>query len=173
MVAAGCGKEQHTAPAAAPLPLLAPAMPPAATSCPQESEDEEGDWEEEDEEDEEIEECWEALRSERRLPCGLLASQVSDLFFREITPEDYELLLLLDERVKKKTTLNRKKVDNLPNACPRQFLGETCTVCLLPFEASDRVAMLPCRHFYHRNCVAQWLLSRAVCPLCGAEVHAA
>lgn len=110
---------------------------------------------------------------EARLPCGLLVSEVSDILFRELTPEDYDLLVQLDESVIRPSNGRSSvgAVDALRMARPGEFLGENCMVCLLDFAPSDCVAALPCKHLYHRDCVAKWLLERrGACPLCGVEV---
>lgn len=107
---------------------------------------------------------------EVRLPCGLLPSQISDLLFREITPEDYDLLLQLDENIVKPTA-KRASVESLPLASREQFKGGSCLICLSTFERSDKVTALPCQHLFHRSCIEKWLLERKnACPLCCAEV---
>lgn len=133
--------------------------------------------------------CWQRRRAgsgghhsrsssdEAHLPCGLLApsyADYSDLLFREITPEDYELLLRLDESVARPTA-SKEKVDSLPRARSEDAIGQVCTVCLDPFKASDNVLMLPaCKHLFHKECVSKWLLERhRVCPLCNVEVFSA
>mmetsp|Transcript_28750 Transcript_28750/g.72783 ORF Transcript_28750/g.72783 Transcript_28750/m.72783 type:complete len:197 (-) Transcript_28750:272-862(-) len=109
------------------------------------------------------------LGEERRLPCGLLPSQVSDLLDREITPNDYEMLLQLDESIPKPTA-SRAAVERLPSASEADFIGETCTVCLHAFELRDAVARLHCKHLFHHDCISKWLLERCrLCPLCGDE----
>lgn len=106
---------------------------------------------------------------EAHLPCGLLPSQVSDLLCREITPEDYELLLRLDEALPRCTT-TLARVNNVLAPHTAGFLGESCAVCLGAFGPGDAVVSLPCRHLYHRACITKWLLeSRNSCPLCGVE----
>lgn len=113
-------------------------------------------------------------RSHMRMPCGLLASEVSDLLFRDITPDDYEMLLQLDENVPRPTA-SQALVDSLPHASFEDCLGETCAVCLTAFESCDSITYIPsCKHKFHRGCISKWLLERnKVCPLCGNEVSAA
>lgn len=104
-----------------------------------------------------------------RLPCGLLPSQVSELLDRDITPDDYEMLLQLDESVVRPTA-DPESVHSLSAACATEFLGETCAVCLHAFERRDSVSVLRCKHLFHQACIAKWLLERCrLCPLCGDE----
>jgi len=105
----------------------------------------------------------------RRLPCGLTPSEVNSLLFREITPEDYDLLLRLDESTAKPVAAAGSAKD-LPAAAPADFLGSSCAVCLCSFEERDEVAELPCRHYFHRDCVTRWFAERrSTCPLCCSE----
>lgn len=109
---------------------------------------------------------------EKALPCGLLPSQVCDLLERDITPEDYEMLLKLDEGIQRPTA-DKDVVEALPTACGERFLGESCSICLLPFEKRDTVKVLECEHMFHRDCISKWLEQhKSSCPLCGREVAA-
>lgn len=90
---------------------------------------------------------------------------------RELTPEDYELLLLLDEGVKKAPTLSSGAAAALPRASGSIWVGEECRICLCALEEGEDVRALPCQHWYHGPCVERWLTgSRSACPVCGAEV---
>ena len=37
-----------------------------------------------------------------------------------------------------------------------------CAVCQMEFEPGDEVLTLPCSHFYHPNCIGEWLKDRKV-----------
>jgi len=103
----------------------------------------------------------------------LTAAQIRELMSREITPEDYELLLLLDEGIKKARTLSSGAAASLPQATGDKWIGEECRICLCALEGGEDVRVLPgCGHMYHAPCVERWLQSsKATCPLCGAEVQ--
>ena len=47
-----------------------------------------------------------------------------------------------------------------------------CPVCCVDFEDNDYITPLPCdtRHFFHRQCISDWLLKHNSCPLCDAPV---
>jgi len=110
-------------------------------------------------------EGWEAP-----LPCGLLPSDVGDLLFRDIVPEDYDMLLRLDDGLEKRVA-STEGVDALPSAGEEDYLGQNCTVCLAALERGEDVAKLPCTHVFHRSCVAKWLTEqKRACPLCNEEI---
>jgi len=113
------------------------------------------------------------MNQEAHLPCGLLSGdfEVSELLFRDITPDDYELLLRLDETVERPTA-SKDKVDTLPRARAEDAEGQVCTVCLEAFNLKDSILSLPrCGHLFHKDCVSKWLLERhKTCPLCSVEV---
>jgi len=103
-----------------------------------------------------------------RLPCGLRHSEVSDLLDREITPEDYEMLLALDETIAKPAASTADVHGLLATSCPEGLADESCTVCLVPLGSGDSVAKLPCGHTFHHACISKWLSERSrTCPLCG------
>lgn len=51
--------------------------------------------------------------------------------------------------------------------------SSTCAVCLDAFGEGDTARVLPaCSHCFHAACVDTWLASKAVCPVCRAQVEA-
>jgi hypothetical protein len=43
----------------------------------------------------------------------------------------------------------------------------SCSVCLEEFVAEKtQVRTLPCGHFFHENCLNDWILVSKTCPLC-------
>ena len=48
---------------------------------------------------------------------------------------------------------------------------ERCAICVEDFQDGDSLRVLPCEHYFHRQCVDEWLINHsAVCPLCKYEV---
>lgn len=102
---------------------------------------------------------------------ALTAAQIQDLMSRDLTPEDYELLLLLDEGVKKAKTLSPEAAAALPRATGAGWVNDACSICLCALEEDEDVRMLPaCGHFFHATCAERWLTSsKSTCPVCGKE----
>ncbi|RUS82107.1 hypothetical protein EGW08_010119 [Elysia chlorotica] len=108
-----------------------------------------------------------------------LASFLISLQHREMTPEDYEMLLRLDDTVKPKTVsanvLDKLKTDIVG---PGGVGGEDdsddvvlCTICMDPYFPGDRRKFLPCGHAFHAACVDTWLKNSSMnCPLDGLPV---
>ena len=53
--------------------------------------------------------------------------------------------------------------------------SDTCVLCLETYATDDVLRMLPCKHYYHVECIDQWLLVsqrgavQRYCPLCKAD----
>jgi len=111
-------------------------------------------------------------RAQRLLACGLSEHEVVELLYREITPEDYDLLLRLDELLPKKTA-GADALEKLQSAPAGERRHESCGVCLMPFEDDDDVVSVPCpaAHEFHRACVSKWLTQcKNSCPVDHAEL---
>ncbi len=95
-----------------------------------------------------------------------------DIQHRELTPEDYELLLRLDDDIAPKTVptsiLRSIQVVTVDVAA---VVGELCSICMELYQASQKVKTLPCRHTFHADCIDCWLTSSSHnCPLDGLAV---
>jgi len=104
---------------------------------------------------------------------GLSAQQLLDLQNRELTPEDYELLLQLDASVKPKT-ISSSIVDSFPTrkATASDISKDPCGVCLMEFCEDEDIKSLPCGHVYHAECISKWLTERSTkCPLDGVSLE--
>lgn len=120
-----------------------------------------------------------ALRHELRsdnIPKGITSdmSQIIDLQHRDLTPEDYELLLMLDESIAPKTVsssvLESLRVESVEVA---EVEGELCSICMEMYQTSQMVKTLPCDHSFHSDCIDHWLsFSSQNCPLDGLAITA-
>lgn len=95
---------------------------------------------------------------------------------RDFTPEDYDMLLELDEYQGPKDghhhCLQAKKLQALMmwlpvSGVPAGAAVQECIVCLEPMEPGTEVRTLPCMHVFHRACIEQWLgtASQPCCPI--------
>jgi hypothetical protein len=64
--------------------------------------------------------------------------------------------------------LERKRVD-------KEILGPEgkaeCTICIDELKEGDEVLVLPCKHWYHGECVILWLKEHNTCPVCRTPIE--
>ncbi|KAH9500016.1 hypothetical protein Btru_076171 [Bulinus truncatus] len=76
-------------------------------------------------------------------------------------------------------TLSQSQVNQLPSVQHRSNISSggaatsavQCSICLSDYQRGDEKRILPCSHNFHMDCVDQWLLTNATCPVCRARVH--
>ena len=65
--------------------------------------------------------------------------------------------------------LPKKKVD-------QEMLGSEgkaeCSICMDPVELGTEVTVLPCKHWFHYNCIELWLNQHNTCPHCRRGIEA-
>ena len=102
------------------------------------------------------------------IPSGMdYLNLIADLQHRDITPEDYDLLLALDESLAPKT-ISEDKLNTIDTVTVETLgiSGELCSICMEQYRASDLAKMLPCQHHFHASCINQWLSTASQnCPL--------
>ena len=60
---------------------------------------------------------------------------------------------------------------------PKIVLGEsrrlpkandnTCSICLSEYQPKETLRTIPnCNHYFHANCIDEWLKKKATCPIC-------
>lgn len=106
-----------------------------------------------------------------KLPPGAdeLTKLLAAAQFRDLTPEDYELLLVLDQSVKPKT-VSKATLSSIQavDANTKNCVGDLCSVCMDPIDSTQKVKTLPCSHTFHAPCIDQWLANCSQnCPLDG------
>lgn len=95
-----------------------------------------------------------------------VANLLMNIQHRDLTPEDYELLLRLDERVAPKTLsenkLNTFKTETIENNDDL----EVCPICMELYEMGQVRKYLPCQHAFHSSCIDAWLKNSSMnCPI--------
>jgi len=84
---------------------------------------------------------------------------------RDFNENDYEMLLRLDEAVQKKGA-TKEKIETLPTHIISQKTEDTtCCICLSDMEEGCEVRKLPCMHYFHKECIDQWLKMSKTCPI--------
>lgn len=99
-----------------------------------------------------------------------LLSQLINIQDREITPEDFDLLLQLDTFVEVKT-VPKSVIDNLRTEHIDKKSDSPCMICMEDYELGQLIMYLECNHFFHSRCIRTWLtVNSTKCPLDGLEV---
>lgn len=46
-----------------------------------------------------------------------------------------------------------------------------CSICMDPVELGSEVTVLPCKHWFHGNCIEMWLNQHNTCPHCRRPIN--
>ncbi|KAL2470464.1 RING-type domain-containing protein [Abeliophyllum distichum] len=87
---------------------------------------------------------------------------------------DNSLLSFTNPSIQLLTPALKSFVDSLPikkfakNLAPQH---QSCSICMECFDIDDAddsviVNELPCQHYYHKDCIVEWLNRSNTCPLC-------
>lgn len=49
-------------------------------------------------------------------------------------------------------------------------ISTTCSICLCDYEDQEDLRQLPCDHYFHKECVDEWLKLKRTCPLCKRDI---
>ncbi|KAL4219289.1 hypothetical protein ACF0H5_021869 [Mactra antiquata] len=100
-----------------------------------------------------------------------LVNVLINLQHRELTPEDYEILLQLDDSVAPKT-IDKTLLDNFKTDTVNETsAGDICPVCMEVYMLGESRKYLPCNHVFHSKCIDMWLEnSSRNCPIDGLPV---
>eukprot|EP00533_Pseudo-nitzschia_delicatissima_P004659 CAMPEP_0116096004 /NCGR_PEP_ID=MMETSP0327-20121206/9962_1 /TAXON_ID=44447 /ORGANISM="Pseudo-nitzschia delicatissima, Strain B596" /LENGTH=248 /DNA_ID=CAMNT_0003587703 /DNA_START=35 /DNA_END=781 /DNA_ORIENTATION=+ len=101
--------------------------------------------------------------------------------------DSYEFMLRLGERIGDVKTerweqVAQQKINCLPlvkfdpetvekTDCDLNDCDVKCLVCQEDYCKGDEMRKLPCNHYFHKDCVDQWLLSKDFCPYCRTTIH--
>lgn len=102
-----------------------------------------------------------------------------ELDLEDIDPDElsYEELIELGEIIGEESRgLPREQVDKCLRSCSfkrNEWVIEIdrCVICQVEYgEGEEIVAVNPCEHPYHVDCITQWLQLKKICPICSSEV---
>ena len=48
----------------------------------------------------------------------------------------------------------------------RKYFVSNCVICFEGINNASKCRMLSCFHIYHRECIDEWLVKMASCPIC-------
>ena len=73
---------------------------------------------------------------------------------------------------------NEEDIINLVSAIPAFIVKEknknnnntNCPICLGKFKLGEKESSLPCLHFFHSNCIENWLKRNKSCPVCKLKI---
>lgn len=53
-----------------------------------------------------------------------------------------------------------------------KYKDKECNICLDSFNLNNDIKLLPCNHFFHNNCIHDWLCNEKInCPVCRKDVR--
>ncbi|TPX67512.1 hypothetical protein SpCBS45565_g03725 [Spizellomyces sp. 'palustris'] len=112
--------------------------------------------------------------SPRRVAPTFPQAVLEDMQTRELGDADYEALLALDSPGVNQGDIPLHVVSGFPTerAVGKNWVGDSCKVCMQKIQTGEVVRKIPCSHGFHRNCIDRWLLQcRTTCPTCGLAAY--
>jgi len=103
------------------------------------------------------------------LPEGL----IQNLQNRELREEDYNTLLLLDQKAIQ-GSIPLHVINSFPTKKIKYIDKDkyNCVICNATVQVNEIIRKLPCKHNFHQNCIDKWLLhTRSTCPVCGLAAY--
>ncbi len=113
-----------------------------------------------------------SLQADTQAFGGLTYQQLLELQTRDLTPEDYERLLMLDNTVKPKTLSEDALAKFARSSASAQHTEQLCTVCQMNYCEGEQLCTLKCGHYFHADCITQWLGNASTkCPIDGLSLQ--
>lgn len=102
-------------------------------------------------------------------------------YFEDLITLDYEndeierivnYLLLHDQNKYGSPPASKEIVNKLKEETITKVLGSenVCSVCKEEFEVGNVILTLPCKHYFHKECISPWLTAHNSCPSCRFEL---
>lgn len=100
---------------------------------------------------------------------------IDQLQNRDITEDDYDMLLQLDRPLEEHEGVAGHMLSSIPIEILRErhpllSQNKNCGICLHSYQPFQCVRKLQCRHIFHRDCIDTWLSNHSTCPVDGASV---
>ena len=102
-------------------------------------------------------------------------------YFEDLITLDYEndeierivnYLLLHEQNKYGSPPASKEIVNKLKEETITKVLGSenVCSVCKEEFEVGNVILTLPCKHYFHKECISPWLTAHNSCPSCRFEL---
>jgi len=97
--------------------------------------------------------------------------------YLSISNLSYNDLLNLENRIGNVNVgLNQEEINNLNEGEYNIKLKKNndlnnCIICLSDFVIGEKIRFLPCLHFFHTNCIDNWLKTKKNCPICNNQIQ--
>ena len=47
---------------------------------------------------------------------------------------------------------------------------QVCSICYYNIKDEEDIMQLPCKHYFHVDCIKEWLQKERVCPMCKQQI---
>ncbi|PWA49712.1 Zinc finger, RING/FYVE/PHD-type [Artemisia annua] len=84
----------------------------------------------------------------------------------------YGIIVAITPQPPSTTGLDRPTIESYPKillgeSCKLLNADATCTICLSDYKPKEEVRSIPdCNHYFHVDCIDEWLKLNATCPVC-------
>ena len=90
-------------------------------------------------------------------------------------PARYQLTHFMPRHIFPKHIKNQKIAGQLEKVeIKKEILDKIdikqCNICLDEYKIGDEISYLPCFHYFHYNCIKDWILKSEKCPLCNSII---
>lgn len=72
-----------------------------------------------------------------------------------------------------KVTLTKEEFDKFETFnIQNEDIEKECNICMDTYNLNDKVVKLPCKHFFHTDCIFNWLCNEKItCPICRMDTR--
>jgi len=72
----------------------------------------------------------------------------------------------INERLINHEACNPQNIEKIEIQFKNNLYQNECTICLENFNENEKLYELSCKHYYHKDCIDDWLSKKNTCPLC-------